>query len=125
VLKDWPGRLPSSVAAKHLALPVLCLLYQQLTGLWPFYDIEDDSVVQRKVLSGERALVPRHGNQSLSSLTTAAAMDVEMEHALMDTMQKGWIHKPNERIDIFEAVRLLKAAMIRASNGTSVSKVDT
>jgi len=33
-----------------------------------------------------------------------------IEGSLVDVMEKCWIYNPEERIDIFEAVRLLRAA---------------
>jgi hypothetical protein len=85
----------------------------QLTGLWPFYENEDDSVVQRKVSAGERPLVPHR-------LPTGNRSSVREEQALIDVMQRGWAHNPNQRMEIFEAVRFLRAVM-RSTNGSQHS----
>jgi hypothetical protein len=85
----------------------------QLTGLWPFYENEDDSVVQRKVSAGERPPVPHR-------LPTGNRSSVREEQALIDVMQRGWAHNPNQRMEIFEAVRFLRAVM-RSTNGSQHS----
>jgi len=72
----------------------------QLTGLWPFYENEDDTVVQGKVTAGQRPYVdPQHQNRSSE------------ERRLVEVMQRGWEQEPHLRIDIFEAVRLLRQAI--------------
>ena len=72
----------------------------QLTGLWPFYENEDDAVVQGKVSAGDRPFIDRRYHQNRS----------REERNLVEIMKRGWEHSPDERIDIFEAVRFLRAA---------------
>lgn len=72
-------------------------IFTLLTGLWNFYDTDDDETVQEKVIAGERAFVdPRWKQRSF------------IESELVDLMQKCWIQDVNERIDIFEAVKELR-----------------
>jgi hypothetical protein len=69
-----------------------------LTGLWVFYDTDDDSVVQKKVINGTRAYVdPRWRQRSY------------IETKLVDVMEQCWVHyKHKKRIDIFQVVKLLR-----------------
>lgn len=72
----------------------------QLTGLWPFYENQDDTVVQGRVMAAERPFVdPRYHNRSWE------------ERNLVEIMQRGWEDDPEHRMDIFEAVRLLRQAV--------------
>ena len=73
---------------------------RQLTGLWPFYENEDDTIVHGKVMAGERPYVDHFRYNSSSSSWE--------ERRLVEVMLRGWEHDPNSRIDIFEAVRLLR-----------------
>ena len=73
------------------------LLNTKLTGLWPFYENQDDAVVHGKVTAGERPLVdPSYQNHTIE------------ERELVNIMLRGWEQDPRDRIDIFEAVRLLR-----------------
>jgi hypothetical protein len=69
-----------------------------LTGLWVFYDTDDDSVVQKKVINGTRAYVdPRWRERSY------------IENKLVDVMEQCWVNdKHKKRIDIFQVVKLLR-----------------
>jgi hypothetical protein len=69
-----------------------------LTGLWVFYDTDDDSVVQKKVINGTRAYVdPRWRERSY------------IENKLVDVMEQCWVNdKQKKRIDIFQVVKLLR-----------------
>lgn len=72
-------------------------IYGLLTGLWVFYENDDDGVVQDKVIAGKRAYVDdRYRNHSF------------VERKLIELMERCWIHDPDKRVDIFEAVRFLR-----------------
>ena len=73
-------------------------IYALLTGLWPFYDVNDDEVVANHVMNGTRSYVdPRYKSRSF------------IESKLVEVMEQCWRHDPNERITIFEAVQQLRA----------------
>ena len=77
-----------------------------MTGLWVFYDTDDDSVVQKKVINGTRAYIdPRWRTRSY------------IETKLVDVMEQCWAgvvndnnnkHNNKKRIDIFQVVKLLR-----------------
>lgn len=72
-------------------------IFGLLTGLWVFYDVDDDGVVQRKVIGGTRAYIdPRWKKRSY------------IESKLVEVMEKCWIPDVDKRIDIFGAVRELR-----------------
>lgn len=75
-------------------------LYALLTGLWVFYENDDDKVVQQKVKGGERAFIDdRWRNRSYG------------EGKLVELMERCWNEHPKDRVDIFEAVRYLREAV--------------
>ena len=64
--------------------------------------------MQEKIIKGETAYIdPRYRTRSLA------------EKRLVEIMEKCWVLKPQDRIDIFEAVRLLREAVdeVKNSNG--------
>ena len=72
-----------------------------MTGLWVFYDTDDDSVVQKKVINGTRAYIdPRWRTRSY------------IETKLVDVMEQCWAgvvdDNNKKRIDIFQVVKLLR-----------------
>jgi len=72
-------------------------IYGLLTGLWVFYDVDDDETVQKNVIGGKRAYIdPRWRERSF------------IESKLVDLMEKCWIEDTDERIDIFGAVKELR-----------------
>lgn len=72
-------------------------IYGLLTGLWVFYENDDDGVVQDKVIAGQRAYIDdRYRNHSY------------IEGKLIDLMERCWIEDTEKRVDIFEAVRYLR-----------------
>eukprot|EP00934_Nitzschia_sp_Nitz4_P000629 Nitzschia sp. Nitz4//scaffold42_size132992//16750//18247//NITZ4_003381-RA/size132992-processed-gene-0.27-mRNA-1//-1//CDS//3329551664//629//frame0 len=72
-------------------------IYALLTGLWVFYEDQDDEQVMKKVQVGETAFVdPRYRTRSY------------IEGQLVEVMEKCWTFDPMKRIDIFEVVRLLR-----------------
>lgn len=75
-------------------------LYALLTGLWVFYENDDDKAVQEKVTKGQRAFIDeRYRNRSHG------------EGKLVELMERCWNEEPSERVDIFEAVRFLREAI--------------
>ena len=76
----------------------------QLTGLWVFYENEDDKVVHRKVSSGKRPKIdPRLKNRST------------VERKLTKIMKQCWESEPAKRPDIFQVVRQLRRALSEES----------
>jgi len=72
-------------------------IYALLTGLWVFYDTDDDSVVQTTVINGTRAFIdPRWKKRSY------------IESKLVEVMELCWIQDTTKRIDIFQAVQRLR-----------------
>ncbi len=72
-------------------------IYALLTGLWPFYDTNDDVVVSNKVINGSRPFVdPRWRSHGF------------VESKLVEIMERCWKENPEERISIFEAVQQLR-----------------
>lgn len=75
-------------------------IYAMITGLWNFYDTDDDEVVQKKLIDGKLAYVDsRWGERSFG------------EKKLIELMEKCWIYDPDERISIFGAVDFLRKAI--------------
>mmetsp|Transcript_21509 Transcript_21509/g.45988 ORF Transcript_21509/g.45988 Transcript_21509/m.45988 type:complete len:314 (-) Transcript_21509:288-1229(-) len=75
-------------------------LYGMLTGLWNFYDTDDDGVVQKKLIDGGVAYIdPRYRERSFG------------ERKLVELVEKCWVYDPGERISIFEAVNFLRDAI--------------
>ncbi len=73
-------------------------IYGLLTGLWVFYDVDDDGVVHQKLIDGTRAYIdPRWKERSY------------IEAKMMELTEKCWIADVDERIDIFGAVKGLRA----------------
>eukprot|EP00986_Skeletonema_menzelii_P014719 scaffold10060_cov141-Skeletonema_menzelii.AAC.10 len=75
-------------------------IYALITGLWNFYDTEDDEVVHEKLIGGNLAFVdPRWKDQSYE------------EGKLVELLPKCWAYDPDERISIFDAVKFLRQAV--------------
>jgi serine/threonine protein kinase len=74
-------------------------MYALLTGVNPFYDEARTEVVQQTVVNGEKPYIdPRYRSRSFA------------EGQLVEIMERCWTFDADERPDIFEIVRLLKAA---------------
>eukprot|EP00934_Nitzschia_sp_Nitz4_P000348 Nitzschia sp. Nitz4//scaffold42_size132992//14458//16405//NITZ4_003380-RA/size132992-processed-gene-0.26-mRNA-1//-1//CDS//3329551661//348//frame0 len=72
-------------------------IYGLLTGLWVFYENDDDKGIQKKLIAGETAFIdPRYRTRSF------------IEGKLVEVMEKCWPYDPNDRIDMFEIVRMLR-----------------
>mmetsp|Transcript_9348 Transcript_9348/g.21083 ORF Transcript_9348/g.21083 Transcript_9348/m.21083 type:complete len:691 (+) Transcript_9348:93-2165(+) len=75
-------------------------IYAMITGLWNFYDTDDDGVVHKKLIGGKLPYVdPRYNERSFG------------EKKLIELMEKCWVYDPDERISIFEAVNFLRKAI--------------
>ena len=75
-------------------------IYAMITGLWNFYDTDDDGVVQKKLINGKLPFVDsRYRERSFA------------EKKLIELMEKCWIYDPSERISIFGAVEFLRQAV--------------
>ena len=73
---------------------------QQLTGLWPFYTIRDDEKIQTKLKKGQRAYIdPRYRTRSYG------------ERALIEIMERTWVHDPSQRATVFEVAAFLRTAL--------------
>lgn len=79
------------------------MVYNLLTGLWNYYDITDDQVVQDKLSIGEFAFVDeRYKNHSFE------------EGALVHVIQRCWVKDVDRRADIFEVIGYLRKALEKA-----------
>lgn len=77
--------------------PMGNLIHSLLTGLWPWYHLNDLRDIQKAAMVGKRPkLDPRFRKQSMIERRLAEIMD--QCHAL----------KPEDRVDIFEVVRHLR-----------------
>jgi len=80
------------------------IVYGLLTGLWVFYDTEDDTVVQKRIKKGETAYIDsRYRTRSYA------------EGVMVEIIEKCWVRNSSQRIDIFELVKYLKKAVIKNS----------
>jgi serine/threonine protein kinase len=74
-------------------------MYALLTGVNPFYDEPTTEVVQQNVVNGKRPYIdPRYRSRSFA------------EGQLVEIMERCWTYDADERPDMFEIVRLLRAA---------------
>lgn len=72
-------------------------IYALLTGLWVFYEIDDDETVHKELVNGTRAFIdPRWKKRSF------------IESKLVDVMEACWKQEPKERITIFQAIKMLR-----------------
>lgn len=70
-----------------------------MTGLWPFYENEDDGVVQKKVVNGNSAFIDeRYRTYSFG------------DGKLVELIEKCWAYKPEDRPTIYEVVEFLREA---------------
>lgn len=71
-------------------------IYALLTGLWPFYEYEDDVPMHLKVANGETSFIdPRYKTRS------------SIEGNLVKVLEKCWEFNVDDRVDIFEVVAFL------------------
>lgn len=72
-------------------------VYALLTGLWPFYENEDDTFVQSKLLAGNTSFIDeRYQSRSYG------------EEKMVQLIDMCWKYKPEDRPDIFEIVEFLR-----------------
>jgi len=98
-------RAPEEFAARNLNEQIDTFsfgnnIYGMLTGLWNFYDTDDDDVVQKKLIDGKLPYVDERWKERSFG-----------ERKLIELMEKCWIYDPKERISIFDAVVFLKEAI--------------
>jgi hypothetical protein len=68
-----------------------------MTGLWPFYDNDDDTLVQSEIIDGKQAFIDkRYRTRSYG------------EGKMVELIEMCWRYKPEDRPDIFEIVRFLE-----------------
>jgi hypothetical protein len=68
-----------------------------LTGLWPFYENEDDGYIQSEIIAGKTAFIdPRYRTRSYA------------EGKMVNLIEQCWRFIPSDRPDIFEIVDFLK-----------------
>jgi hypothetical protein len=74
-------------------------IYVLVTGLWVFYENEDDTVVQRYVKRGKFPFIDdRYRVRSYA------------ERELISAMEQCWTNDPKDRATIFDVVKALRAA---------------
>jgi len=97
---NW--RSPEEYSGKELSMQhdVWSLgnnIYALLTGLWVFYENEDDEVVAGKVANGTIAFIDdRYRNRTYA------------ESRLVEIMERCWVYDMKTRADIFEVVNFLQ-----------------
>lgn len=79
------------------------MLYQyffQLTGLWIFYENEDDDIVHKQLIDGKTAFLdPRYKGRSYA------------ESQLVKVLEGCWQYNPDDRPSIFEVTTQLRDAI--------------
>jgi hypothetical protein len=74
-------------------------MYGLLTGLWVYYENEDDGVVQKAIISGNHAYIDdRYRTRSFA------------EQKLVEAIEMCWEYNPDKRIDVFKLIRFLREA---------------
>jgi serine/threonine protein kinase len=75
-------------------------IYALLTGLWIFYDTEDDGVVGQKLVNGSLAFIDdRYRTRSF------------VEGRLVEIMERCWVYDMDKRADIFEVAQRLRQTL--------------
>lgn len=90
-------------------------MYALLTGLYPFYDSESDTVAKNRVKHGIKAYIdPRY----LKERSLAEAK-------LAEIIDRCWAFKPENRPSIFEVVAFLRDALkqVREESGKHSDQV--
>lgn len=81
----------------HAYLLLTLSLVQHNSGLWGFYDIDDDESTQEALIDGKLPYIdPRWKQRSY------------VERRLVELMEKCWAYNPDDRVDIFYAVEFLR-----------------
>lgn len=72
-------------------------VYALLTGLWPFYENEDDGYVQKELIAGNTGFIDdRYKTRSYG------------EGKMVELILMCWQYKAEDRPDIFEIVKFLR-----------------
>ena len=75
-------------------------LYALLTGLWVYYEIDDDKAIHKKAIDGELSYIdPRYETNSFA------------EGKIVEILKRCWVYDVKYRADIFEVVEFLEAAV--------------
>lgn len=75
-------------------------IYALLTGLWVYYEADDDKTVHQLAIDGKLPYVdPRYETSSFA------------ERKLVNIMKRCWTYDPKRRADIFEVVEYLREAV--------------
>ena len=74
-----------------------------MTGLWVFYEYQDDNVVQEKVKNAELPFIDERYKFNRSYA----------EKSLVKAMELCWKHDPDERASIFQVVKFLRTAVAK------------
>jgi len=92
-------------------------VYALLTGLWPFYENEDDTFVQSKLVAGNTSFIDeRYQLRSYG------------EGKMVQLIEMCWKFKPKDRPDIFEIVEFLRIVYKKVEaedEGNEQSTVET
>ena len=82
-----------------------------MTGLWPFYENEDDGFVQKEIIGGKTAFIDdRYRTRSYA------------EGKMVELIEQCWRYNPQDRPDIFEVVRFLRNAIQEAKAEDNADK---
>lgn len=74
-------------------------VYALMTGLWPFYDHDDDTYVQNEIIEGKKAFIDdRYRTRSYG------------EGKMVELIEMCWRFQPEDRPSIFEVVHFLTRA---------------
>eukprot|EP00815_Leptocylindrus_aporus_P011123 CAMPEP_0116059472 /NCGR_PEP_ID=MMETSP0322-20121206/5811_1 /TAXON_ID=163516 /ORGANISM="Leptocylindrus danicus var. apora, Strain B651" /LENGTH=572 /DNA_ID=CAMNT_0003543849 /DNA_START=134 /DNA_END=1852 /DNA_ORIENTATION=- len=75
-------------------------IYALLTGLWVYYETDDDKAIHKRAIDRELSYIdPRYRTRSFA------------EGKLVEIMERCWKYDPDERADIFEVVDFLQKAV--------------
>lgn len=78
-------------------------VYALLTGLWPFYENEDDGFVQKQLVEGSTGFIDdRYKTRSYA------------EQKMVAIIEMCWQYNAEDRPDIFELVKVLRRVVDEA-----------
>uniref|UniRef100_A0A7S4ARX9 Protein kinase domain-containing protein n=2 Tax=Pseudo-nitzschia australis TaxID=44445 RepID=A0A7S4ARX9_9STRA len=88
-------------------------MYSLLTGLWIFYDEDDEDNVRERIKQGEKPFIdPRYMNQSLA------------EAKLAEIIDRCFSFRPEDRPSIFDVVRFLSDALKEVMDSMESDEVE-
>jgi len=88
------------------------VFYVLLTGLWNFYENQDDQVVQKRTMGGEKPFIdPRYRTRTIG------------EAELVNVIERCFVTKPDKRASIFEIVKMLRAAVAKNDAQEPIAKM--